>query len=502
MKRVSSLVLAAALLVALPACGKTNEATRAAGLTPSTAVAYFSVSLDPSLAQKRDLMGIVKKFPKAKATFDQEKDDILSRAVKDVGCDYTKDIKPWLGSELALAALPGSSNVTPVLLAKVKSGQKSAATAALAKCKGKDSSHELNRVVGDFAVVASGDTTADSTNALDAVQRQSGNSDSSLAKQQKFTKVVDRLHGDRLFMAWVDGRSALQLAKSRAKTFSRFDFSSLNIDTQAAFDGHVETNAAVIDGVADPGLNLFGAGDPKITDALPADSLGELTVFDLAGLIDRVATASGQAGAIDKAGAALQQQYGINLRDDILSWMHGETVVVVGPAAGGGSIPNVAVVVQPSDDAKARAAVDKINAALSAKGIHLQPRPVNGGTMYTLPQALRQGVQPAIGLIGGRFIVAGTPEYLSTIAKTATNKLVDSPEYKATLSSSSSNTQSQLLIRFAGVRDLTDALLKGAARATYDKNAAPVLSQLDAAAMRVVKDGSRETFELRVTFKK
>src|SRR5947209_490400 len=128
-------VAATALAVAmLPGCGaKTNESARAAGIVPASAVGFLSASLDPSIAQKKNLLSIANRFPKARSkvtkNFTSTEDNFLADLVKPACLDYQKDVKPWLGSEVAVAALPkaGGQGTASVLLIRSKNDAKAKA---------------------------------------------------------------------------------------------------------------------------------------------------------------------------------------------------------------------------------------------------------------------------------------------------------------------------------------------------------------------------------------
>src|SRR5437588_12972048 len=110
MKRVIGLPLALVLAIGLPACGGggKSKTTAAASIVPKDAIAFVSIALSPSSSQKSDVQDVVSKFPtpQAKKTFDELKDELLTRAVEDVGLDYQNEVKPWLGPELAGAGRP------------------------------------------------------------------------------------------------------------------------------------------------------------------------------------------------------------------------------------------------------------------------------------------------------------------------------------------------------------------------------------------------------------
>lgn len=80
---------------------------------PDSTVAYFSVDLDPSGGQKIEAIKTLRKFPGFADNVDLETDDDLrERLFEEItssgeceGLDYAADVKPWLGSRAAIAAV-------------------------------------------------------------------------------------------------------------------------------------------------------------------------------------------------------------------------------------------------------------------------------------------------------------------------------------------------------------------------------------------------------------
>lgn len=80
---------------------------------PASTVAYASVDLDPSGGQKIEAIKTLRKFPGFTDKIDLETDDDLrERFFEEItssgeceGLDYAQDIKPWLGSRAAVAAV-------------------------------------------------------------------------------------------------------------------------------------------------------------------------------------------------------------------------------------------------------------------------------------------------------------------------------------------------------------------------------------------------------------
>src|SRR5438067_11199979 len=287
MKRALGSLAAVVLAVALPACGnsggKTNEAKKAAGLVPKDALAYVSVAVNPSDSQKSDIDGILSKFPKAsKKTFDGLKEDLLGKAVQKLGLNYQQDVKPWLGDELGIAVLPNTPEPTPLGLIKSKDDAK--AKAALDKAAKSPDFDAAYRIVNGYVAVVQKKQAA----LLDTVARQS--SSTALSAEDKFTRVVDKLSGDRLVTAWADGHALLELAKvqlSRQAGRARVNLSGIPDLGSAALDLHAVDSGAVINGLVEtPGTT--GGGEASLTNNLPSDTLGALTAFDLGGAFDTV----------------------------------------------------------------------------------------------------------------------------------------------------------------------------------------------------------------------
>jgi hypothetical protein len=80
---------------------------------PDSTVAYFSVDLDPSGGQKIEAIKTLRKFPGFTDQVDlQTDDDLRERLFEEItssgaceGLDYAEDVKPWLGSRAAMAAV-------------------------------------------------------------------------------------------------------------------------------------------------------------------------------------------------------------------------------------------------------------------------------------------------------------------------------------------------------------------------------------------------------------
>lgn len=112
------------------ALGFFQQGAQPAEALPSTTVAYLSIDLDPAGGQKIDAFRTLNKFPAFKDevgvdSVDELRHKLGEQLVTEAHCpglDYDRDIDPWLGDRMAVAAveLGGSPEPKPVAVVQVK----------------------------------------------------------------------------------------------------------------------------------------------------------------------------------------------------------------------------------------------------------------------------------------------------------------------------------------------------------------------------------------------
>jgi hypothetical protein len=135
---------------------------------PDTTIAYVSIDLDPSGAQKIEALRTLKKFPALADQLDfNTDDDIRQRLFEEFradldcpGLDYGDDISPWLGDRAALAAVDiGETDPAAVFVLQVQDADD--ADAGLSKIRDCSSVGAGGWAInGDWAVVAETDDIA------------------------------------------------------------------------------------------------------------------------------------------------------------------------------------------------------------------------------------------------------------------------------------------------------------------------------------------------------
>ena len=112
-----------------------SQGPQPAEALPASTLAYASIDLDPSGAQKVEAIRFLRKFPAFKDEIGLDTDDdvrkeIFTRIQDEGACenlDYEDDIEPWLGDRFAFAAVDlGDDGPAPVLVAQIKDEDKAA----------------------------------------------------------------------------------------------------------------------------------------------------------------------------------------------------------------------------------------------------------------------------------------------------------------------------------------------------------------------------------------
>ncbi|MET0614255.1 MAG: DUF3352 domain-containing protein [Thermoleophilaceae bacterium] len=423
-------------------CGNIDKAASGPSeLVPAGAVIYGEANLRPEGDQKQAIDSILSKFPGGGQAGDKLK-DLIEKGLResDAPISFKEDIEPWLGDEAALFAtglgpngqLEGSAG----LIATTDEGK---ARDALEKsAEGKTQKHSYNDV--DYLTDDSGQagavfdgflvlgTEAGVKAAIDASK-----DGPTLSDDDAYNKATENAASDRLALFYVNSPEFLTAARQSGAplpdSFKKF-FQQPVVATVDADDDGVLVEANVPPELA-RSFAFFGEGSDLLVD-LPADSWVALGQKDLGKLIEFYVDAyAGVAGGRDAIEGQFRAATGLDLQQDVLSWMGDFGIFVSGtsPASLDG-----ALVVQTSDEAAsvrflaALARIAKTQADNPGDRVVPLTAP-GGGKGFTLvspdiPKPIHSFVQD------GKLVFA----YGDAAAKDAVNpahKLGDSPDFNS-----------------------------------------------------------------------
>jgi hypothetical protein len=192
-------------------------------MIPASSSVYITAYLDPAAQQKLNLRNLVKRFPRLRSDggLDKGIDELLDEALHGSGLT-SKDVRPWLGSQVALVVRV--KNDRPLVALLVASKDDSKALAALGKFRsGPDGRRETwkqmarggiaisvgsraGRTDGAYALVNHAAVIANDPGIIEDVIDTAQRRQPSLRGSTRFVKTTGQLPSKRLALMYVDFR--------------------------------------------------------------------------------------------------------------------------------------------------------------------------------------------------------------------------------------------------------------------------------------------------------
>lgn len=521
--KVTALVVA--VLVALTAGGTvlvlraSNSLPSTETLVPGDVAAYVKISLHPSGQQQQAIQDLLSRFPSTyRNDVGTKLDDALDQALKGLGISYRKDVKPWVGDQIALAVRgPGGStsdnpSAIPNIVGIIPTKDASAAQKTLDKLKAKKPNAPAFEVRG--GVVYIGKTTTE----IDDL-RNAATVGHTLADNATYKREHDRAGGDGLLFTYADlsrlGGAARALpgdilGSAGLTGGGGIVAASLRAESEGlVLSGHSSVSSA----------KAPKSGTLKILPTTPDDLLGSVSFYDLGGLVANALKAFGSLGHLGTTPAStraqqvpglseatqalkeIQQGLGIDLQKDLLPWLRGELSVVVGPVTTP-PIPDIGIVIDPTDQAALGRTIAALKAHLGAIagsfGGKVKPE-ADGLTVQ-----ISGGPTIVVRASAHRVVIASSARYASRLLSPSGPTLGDDTVYKAAVDASKP-TVFQMFVRIDRVRTLIEALFRLSdpkGFADYEKNVQPAVKPLQALGMQVTVNGADQDFRMIVTIAK
>ena len=393
----------------------------AIALVPADALAYVHLDVDPESEQFADASGIADRIP----LLSRIAVDALS-GVAGVDVDYGRQVEPWSGGEIALAALPAGLRGERVLMIEADDadGAEKFASGLLGP---KQSTATVDGT--DFSVgrggaawtVADGFLLIGSRSGLEAMLA----GDAGSLDGADGTAVIDELPEDRVAYAFVSAEGARALFGSRGlEPIDTFVDSGATEGAAASLsaDGGglqlaVRSDLDPDRGASTPGFfAALPSFTPSLTSEIGPSALGYLGLGDpqegVGDLLEQARSSSpGLVAAFRRLSADLGKQAGIDIGDDLLPLLGSEAALTLQPVAAGAreevpgvtpdsATPYVSLIAKDVDPEDARQALARLQDPV-AKALAKRK---NGGpaTFETIQiaglQAQSLAVSPAVNL--------------------------------------------------------------------------------------------------------
>lgn len=475
---VGVLLLGGVAFAGVTLVNKTSAAPDAmASMVPANDQLYVTAYLDPGADQKINLRNLLQRFPAMKGKdATQQIDSGLEQLLQPTGLSYAEDVKPWLGTQIAVAGrLDDSGNPDAAVLIATKDDAKTLQT--MKRVEGLSKNAELTWTSTSYKGVEIREGHAPQSNgggsalasitspayavvdhtlvvatSLDRLQRvidaDQGSSDD-LASDPNFQKARGALPDQVLGMAYVNVGGLIDAYLPQLEAGLGFadlpsgcgsDQLTKSLDSLRAFRGLAMGLSAQTDGLQlDAGLSMDRTKLPSAAASavdsadhenaglsfVPKDALGAVAVNG-AGVLDQ------ELSTVGKCQPDVKKQldeYGVPA---ILSNLAGDMTLEVRPGAKG--TPGGALIAAVKDEAKMRSSLDTLaTKLLQLNGSSDKPKSetYQGVTIESAQLTPQDEVQPSWAVTDGVVIIATSPdEVKAAIDAHAGGDITTSPNFQ------------------------------------------------------------------------
>jgi hypothetical protein len=416
---VAVVLTAGVTLVVADSLGSAAEATT---LVPADAAIVVHARLDPSLGQKRALAQLLQKLPeRAQQQVRQGIPNAVNGLLGEAGIDYAEDVEPWLGDEVALFLTGDLSAPDGAVLLQTSDAE--AALAAVGQAlaaEGADPQQESSyrdvtiwavpveppaaevdvtemgyAVIGDFVAIGTPDGL---TAAVDAHR------DGGIVADDDYRRMVDPLTDDRLLTYWVDAPQIVQSAVEdidEAQVFaeSAFAFAPQQESAGAVFATAESVVFETVTRKPDDGPGFLPSeSSVTLMGSLPAEAWVSAVIPAIGRNVVEILDEIPESADLEEV---FSSSTGLDLRDDVLSWMQDGALFVSGEDVtelGG------ALVIESSDPAATTRTLDEVFRPGRGLDASVQPTQVGGMAGFELVDPAAPAHVVVLG--GERLIVA------------------------------------------------------------------------------------------------
>lgn len=348
-------------------------------LIPEDSKLYGNVFLDPSNDQKRAIESIIQSTPFETPERVQDKiSDLFDEGLKESGCNFEDDIRPWLGNQIAGFATDFSDDAEGAVL--VATTDEEDALAAMEKCSEEnfEDLEEATYKEFDYRVSDEGETIG-AVNGYLVLATEAGfkavvdtaEGGPTLQDNEQFRAARARHSDDNIAFFYLDLDGLLQamqasgeIAAPEAAALQGFygagGAAPLTFSFEAQDRAVVLEYAAALprEGQAARFSELITTSiESDIVPSLPGGAWGAIGFGSLGDFVNSIldfVVESGVPGGRERIEAEFQNETGLSLNDDLLSWMGDAGLFIQGtgpPTLSGG------LVLETSDEAASARAV-------------------------------------------------------------------------------------------------------------------------------------------------
>jgi Protein of unknown function (DUF3352) len=493
-------------------------------LVPDDTAAYVTLFLDPSGGQKLAANGLLAKFPKVATP--SQLDATINRALDDSlrtsGLGHN-DIRPWLGSQIAVVvAPPGGAAHEPAYASLLSTGDGDETIAALHKYQRSASGRQRSwttrqhggisvyvaqgrgsRDLTAYAVVNGAFVISNSTQEADEIIDTAQGHHRGITAASDYTTALSRLPSDKLALVYVDLPRLKGLGAGLPLGSVSNLTGSLDGYQGAGFAVTAQPDGVAIDGVVDFDRSKLSASSravvgvaPDLNKALNFVPQHAYGVYALTGLPQILRSLLETLRSSGSPGAGFG-----DFLAPLLSHLSGDAAVEADQPAGQ-SVPGGALLLAADSDASARQLLTTVVEGIcGGTGVcslgHATTQVYRGVTLSTLPLSAEvgfEGFAPSWAVQDRMAILATSPEELKAVLDAhATTALPGAHRFTAVMQHADATNNALLYMDLGAIESAVRGALPPDQRTHYDKEVAPYLEHFSALVLSTANGADRST---------
>ncbi len=456
-RAIAAVAVALAALVALFALtsggSQKPPPTGAARLVPADALAYLHASSDGDRDAVQRMLGLAHRFP----SFARLRDALLARLPNGGRpLNYSKDVAPWIGREVGLAALNNGGRTAEFLVIVSVADQRlaerfvrRAATGTVASYRGTAVTtygRAASAFVGPYLVFGA-------PRAIQAAVDELAGRAPSLAANPTFRRAMRGMPAGRFADGYASRTGVRRVLGGRggplgiaAVLLDQPGLTAIGLAVTPADGGsRIRVHAIRDRAPAQSSRPVFAPFHPGLADAVPKTAMVYLGLTGLdraAGRLLSLAAASGPTGAriqrlLRTRGREVARRAGVNIERDVLPLFSREVALWLAPSV---PVPYITVIAHTDREEDTRVALARLQAPLtqlftapetgSGQAPTFAERNVAGTKTFTL--ALSPGVEIDYAVFDGKLVISTNLEGIRAV-KRSSGALTDTDAYRTTL---------------------------------------------------------------------
>ena len=496
---------------------------QAAAYAPAQSPIFMAMDIDlTQVVNAQRIFGIYQKNTQAQSSMT----DFKTQFKTSTGCDFDTDIASWWGPDAALfftdnanlsASTATSSSATelrtvtprPNMVIAVATRDVAKSQTAIQKCRTSTSqapsteeTYKGNKITNydsvSVAVVGKYLLLATTPTAMHAAIDASRGDVKSLSQDANYTKAVAGLMPSRVATVYVQ-IAPLVAAMQQTST-------GIQPQTLAQFDAYQYAAASLSFETNGIRMDAIGAFDPtKLPDctkqllqqagvpnqslkAAPADSIAFISGNNIKGVWDCTLAQLDPTSQkqMQDSFTSLNNQMGIDLSADVLSWLTGEYALVITnakPISSG--LPGVGMyaLIEAKDQNLVNTKMTKIAGAIGKQGLAFKDQTIKGVAMKTVTLgASNDPTAPAIGygMLGNFLVIGGPTDALNAAVDASKNPLASDSTFQAVQKVLPAKNNGYFYSNMSGIDKLISGALSGTQLTNYQQDMQPWLKPIKA----------------------